>query len=118
MARQDKAPLHLAQVEFNDQTYYGIVIYNTDSDEIKELKYFMAVYGIIDIKMRMLKEMELLPIQGFPVDYIEKVRAMGIKVTGTNAKKYIGNSQEVTTAKCLIESYGSVLYDDGFKNVA
>ncbi len=112
VARQDKAPLHLAQVQMGDDSYYGIVIYSTDSPEIKELKFFMAVYGIIDIKMRMLKEIELLPIQGFPPDYIEKVRAMGIKVTSTNAKKYIGNSQEVTTAKCLVESYAPYLYND------
>ncbi len=105
VARQDKSPLHLAQVEYGNQTYYGIVVYNTDSDEVKELKHFMAIYGIIDIKMRMLKEMELLPIQGFPKDYIEKVRALGIKVTGTAAKKYIGNSQEVTAAKCIVEGY-------------
>jgi DNA (cytosine-5)-methyltransferase 1 len=110
VARQDKAPLHLAQVEFGDQTFYGIVIYNTDSPEMRELKYFMAIYGIIDIKMRMLKEEELLPIQGFPKDHIHKVRAMGIKVSSTNAKKYIGNSQEVNTAKKLAESYAPFLF--------
>lgn len=121
VARQDKAPLHLAQVQFGEEQYYGIVIYKTDSKEIKELKLFMAIYGIVDIKMRMLKEIELLPIQGFPPDYIEKVRAMGIKVTGTDAKKYIGNSQEVTTAKCLFESYGPIFFtlkEQYFKNAA
>lgn len=111
VARQDKAPLHLAQVQFGNETHYGIVIYKKDSKAVKELKLFMAIYGIVDIKMRMLKEMELLPIQGFPADYIEKVRAMGIKVTGTDAKKYIGNSQEVTTAKCLLESYGPLFFN-------
>ena len=115
IARQDKKPLHLAQIEYGDQTYYGIVVYSTDSPEIKELKYFMAVYGIVDIKMRMLKEMELLPIQGFPADYIEQVREAGIKVTGTNAKKYIGNSQEVTTAKALVEPYAPYI---NLKNAA
>lgn len=116
VASQHKAPLHLAQVEYGDQKYFGIVIYNTDSEEIKELKYFMAIYGIVDIKMRMLKEIELLPIQGFPVDYIQKAREMGIHVTGTNAKKYIGNSQEVTTARCLMEGYENYIYD--YNNVA
>lgn len=121
VARQDKAPLHLAQMVFGDLTCYGIVIYKKDSKAVKELKLFMAIYGIVDIKMRMLKEMELLPIQGFPPDYIEKVRAMGIKVTGTDAKKYIGNSQEVTTAKCLLEAYGpelSNLKEEYLKNAA
>ena len=116
VARQDKSPLHLAQVEYGNTNYFGIVIYSTDSEEIKELKYFMAIYGIVDIKMRMLKEIELLPIQGFPKDYIEKARKIGIKVTSTNAKKYIGNSQEVTTAKCLVESYAPFIYD--LNNVA
>ena len=113
VARQDKAPLHLAQIEYGNETFYGVVIYSTDSTEVKELKYFMAIYGIVDIKMRMLKIIELLPIQGFPADYIEKVRAMGIKVSDTDAKKYIGNSQEVTTAKALAEPYGQ--YVDGDK---
>ncbi len=116
VARQDKAPLHLAQVEYCGDEFYGIVIYTTDSEEVKELKYFMAVCGIADIKMRMLKEMELLPIQGFPIDYIEQVRAAGIKVTGTNAKKYIGNSQEVTTASAFVEGYAE--YIDNIQSAA
>ncbi len=45
----------------------------------------MAAYGIIDIKMRMLKVVELLKIQGFPADY----KLYG---TQTDHKKFIGNS--------------------------
>ena len=45
----------------------------------------MIIYGIVDIKMRMLKVPELLKIQGFPDNY---------KLIGTQAdqKKFIGNS--------------------------
>ncbi len=119
VARQDKAPLHLAQVEYGENAFYGIIIYQNDSPEVRELKFFMAMYGIIDIKMRMLKEMELLPIQGFPPDYIEVVRAAGIKVTGTNAKKYIGNSQEVTLAQAIAEGYVPHLdFKTKYKNAA
>lgn len=112
IASQNKKPLHLAQVEFAEGSAVGIVIYKDDKPAVRELKLFMAVMGIVDIKMRMLKETELLPIQGFPRDYFEKVRAMGIKVTVTNAKKYIGNAVEVTTAKKLAEAYGPWLVSE------
>lgn len=56
-----------------------------DPEIMIEIKRFMALYGIADIKMRMLKVSELLPIQGFPKDY---------KLDGnqTDQKKFIGNS--------------------------
>jgi len=107
IARQDKSPLHLAQVEYaNNELMFGIVIYKTDSAEIRELKYLMAIYGIVDIKMRMLMEAELLQIQGFDKEFFTRVRLMGIRISSTAAKKYIGNSQEVTLASKLCEAYG------------
>lgn len=109
IAGQGKCPLHLAQVQFADETVYGIVIYKDDCAELRELKMFMAVNNIRDIRMRMLKESELLPIQGLPKDYFEKVRACGIKVPTTEAKKFIGNAVEGTTAKAMIECYGPYL---------
>ena len=69
IARQDKAPLYL-------------------------LKTIMDEFGIVDIKMRMLKIPELLQIQGFPKDY----KLIG---TQTEQKKYIGNAVEVNMAKAL-----------------
>lgn len=72
----------------------------------------MALYGITDIKMRMLLEPELLQIQGFDADYFERVRRAGIKVTQTAAKKYIGNSVEVTQSRVLCEAYGAQLFFD------
>lgn len=105
VARQDKSPLHLAQVEYANETYYGIIIYKTEHPEIKELKYLMACYNIKDFKMRMLKEAELLQIQGLPKDFFDRVREMGVKISETAAKKYIGNSQEATLATAICESY-------------
>lgn len=57
----------------------------------------MAAYGIIDIKMRMLKIIELKRIMGFPEDYI---------LVGTQAeqKKFIGNAVEVNMSRVLCEA--------------
>ncbi len=110
IARQDKSPLHLAQMEYGDKTVIGIIIYETDTPKLKELKQFMAVYEFADIKMRMLMEEELLPIQGLPKWYFEAARSLGIKVPVTAAKKYIGNAVEATTAQAMIEVYGPYFY--------
>ena len=63
----------------------------------KRIKEFMALYGIIDIKMRMLKIPELKKIMGFPEDYV---------LVGTQAeqKKFIGNAVEVNMSRVLCEA--------------
>ena len=75
----------------------GIKIYDADSDMTIKIKKFMALYGIIDIKMRMLNIGELKRIMGFPDDYV---------LVGTQAgqKKYIGNAVEVTIARKWCEA--------------
>ena len=75
----------------------GVAIYDDDSPMTKKIKEFMALYGIVDIKMRMLKISELKRIMGFPEDYT---------LIGTQAeqKKYIGNAVEVNMAKYLAEA--------------
>jgi DNA (cytosine-5)-methyltransferase 1 len=82
IARQDKSPLYLTMV---DQGDVAIAIYDTDTPVMIKIKEFMAIYGLVDIKMRMLRVPELLKIQGFPVDY---------KMIGNQSdqKKFIGNS--------------------------
>lgn len=62
-----------------------------------KIKQFMAIYGIIDIKMRMLNVSELKRIMGFPSDYI---------LIGTQAeqKKFIGNAVEVNMSRVLCEA--------------
>lgn len=82
IARMDKAPMYLVHVEGGA---LAIEVYDTDSEMAVKIKEFMAMYGIYDIKMRMLRVDELLKIQGFPSGYI-------LKGNQTQQKKFIGNS--------------------------
>lgn len=92
IARMDKMPPYLIQTE---QGEMAIVIEPDDSPAMVKIKQFMALYGIIDIKMRMLRIPELKRIMGFPSDYV---------LVGTQAdqKKFIGNAvvTQVATAMC------------------
>lgn len=92
IARQDKRPLSIVQV---DHGQCVINVFEDDSETMILIKEFMAIYNIIDIKMRMLIIDELKQIQGFPVDY---------KLIGNQAeqKKQIGNAVEVNQAKALV----------------
>lgn len=105
IASQHKKPMHLVQVEYDNTNYYAMVIYETDCEELRQLKRFMAIMGIVDIKMRMLKVPELLRIQGFPENYI-------LRGTLTDQKKFVGNSVEVTIAGKLAECYGPYLFSE------
>lgn len=93
IARMDKMPPYLVTTEDG----IGIEVYETDSPMTCKVKEFMAMYGIIDIKMRMLLVDELKRIMGFPTDYI---------LVGTQAeqKKFIGNAVEVNMARVLCEA--------------
>lgn len=94
IARMDKAPPYLVEVEGGR---IGIEIFENDSKFMVLIKEFMAIYGIVDIKMRMLRIPELLRIQGFGDQY---------KLVGTQdrQKKFIGNAVEVTQAQKIIEA--------------
>lgn len=94
IARMDKMPPYLVAAENGEA---AIEVYSTDSPMTAKIKEFMALYGIIDIKMRMLKISELKKIMGFPEDYI---------LVGTQAeqKKYIGNAVEVNIARAWCEA--------------
>ena len=89
IARMDKMPPYLVATESGQ---LAIEIYDNDSPMTVKIKEFMALYGIVDIKMRMLRIPELKKIMGFPEDYV---------LIGTQAdqKKFIGNAVEVTQAK-------------------
>lgn len=93
IARMDKMPPYLVEAEGG----FGIKLNNDDSPMTVLIKEFMAMYGIIDIKMRMLRISELKKIMGFPEDY---------KLIGTQAdqKKFIGNAVEVNMARVLCEA--------------
>lgn len=94
IARMDKMPPYLVSTETGEAV---IEVYSTDSPMTAQIKEFMALYGIIDIKMRMLKIPELKKIMGFPENYV---------LVGTQAeqKKYIGNAVEVNMARVLCEA--------------
>lgn len=93
IARMDKMPPYLVVTETGR---VAVEIYDTDSPMTRKIKEFMALYGIVDIKMRMLRIPELKKIMGFPEDYI---------LIGTQAdqKKFIGNAVEVNMARVLCE---------------
>lgn len=93
IARMDKMPPYLVEAEGG----IGIQVTPGDSPMAVKIKEFMALYGIIDIKMRMLRIAELKKIMGFPEDYI---------LIGTQAdqKKFIGNAVEVNMARVLCEA--------------
>lgn len=99
IARQDKAPLYFVQVEIGS---VAIAVFDTDTEICIKIKQFMAVFGLIDIKMRMLRVLELLKIQGFPEDY---------KLEGNQAdqKKFIGNSVHPLVVKYWAEALGRKL---------
>ncbi len=101
IARQDKAPLYLIQIEYAD---VFIPIYDDDSEVMQDIKVFMALYGIADIKMRMLKVSELLPIQGFPTDYF-------LFGNQSDQKKFIGNSVHPLVPKYWAQALGGKLRD-------
>lgn len=94
VARQDKAPLYLVQVENGP---VAIAIYETDTPFAIKLKQFMAAYGLVDIKMRMLRVHELLKIQGFPHQYV-------LCGNQSDQKKFIGNSVVPLVVKVWAEA--------------
>lgn len=106
IAKMDKRPPYLVEVEtssrlpsFIHQDGDCLVyhIYEDDTDIVKKIKEFMSMFGITDIKMRMLRIPELKRIMGFPENYT---------LIGTQAdqKKFIGNAVEVNIAKAIVEA--------------
>lgn len=112
IARMDKRPpgIITASSDLNElPSFIKIVgntiiydIYDTDSPKTKEIKEFMALYGITDIKMRMLRVDELLRIMGFGDHYI-------LKGTLTEKKKFIGNAVECTQSQVIAEAIAKAI---------
>lgn len=82
--------------------FFVIPYYEKESISMRRIRLFMAIYGITDIKMRMLKIPELLKIQGFPGNY-------RLKGTKTQQKKQIGNAVVSGVAKALTQAKVSAL---------
>lgn len=93
IARMDKMPPYLVEAEGG----IGIQVTPEDSPMTAQIKEFMALYGIIDIKMRMLRIAELKKIMGFSEDYV----LIGPQ---SDQKKFIGNAVEVNMARVLCEA--------------
>lgn len=91
IARMDKMPPYLVTTEKGE---IQVVVYESDSPVMKKIKEFMAMYGIVDIKMRMLNVSELKRIMGFGSEYT-------LIGTQSEQKKYIGNAVEVNMAMAL-----------------
>ena len=85
-------------------------ITSDDSPAMAKIKRFMALYGIVDIKMRMLRIPELKRIMGFPPDYV---------LVGTQAdqKKFIGNAVEVNMARVLCEALCARLIEGDWRPI-
>jgi DNA (cytosine-5)-methyltransferase 1 len=105
IARQDKAPLYLVQVENGP---VAIAVFDCDTEIMIKIKQFMCVFGLVDIKMRMLRVHELLRIQGFPADY---------QMVGNQSdhKKFIGNSVHPLVPKMWAEAMGTKLIEEQTK---
>lgn len=99
VARMDKTPPYLITTEKGDM---AVVIYKTDTDAMVRIKEFMAMYGIVDIKMRMLNVPELKRIMGFGTDYT-------LVGTQTEQKKFIGNAVECHMSQALCEALANEL---------
>lgn len=93
IAHMDKMPPYLITTKEG----IGIAIFEDDSRMTVKIKEFMALYNIVDIRMRMLKVDELKRIMGFPSDYV-------LIGTQSEQKKFIGNAVEVNMAKALVET--------------
>lgn len=107
IARMDKMPPSLVEATCNTDNLPSFIkvidniliyeIYESDTPKIKQIKEFMALYGITDVFMRMLFIVELLRIMGFPDDYI---------LIGSQAdqKKFIGNAVECKQSRANSEA--------------
>lgn len=99
VARQDKAPLSLVIAE---KGIVAVPIYDTDSEIMIKIKEFMAIYGLADVKMRMLRVHELLKIQGFPEGY-------QLEGNQGDQKKFIGNSVVPQVVKAWTEAMANAI---------
>lgn len=114
IARMDKRPPQLVTIDTGTHTLPSFIkpvdgvlvyeIYGDDTPMMVQIKEFMALYGLVDIKMRMLRIGELKRIMGFPENYV---------LVGTQGeqKKFIGNAVEVNMARVLCEALVRKIYE-------
>lgn len=114
IARMDKRPSRLVTAVADGEALPSFIrledetlvyeIYPEDTPMLVQIKEFMALYGLVDIRMRMLRIPELMRIMGFPENYV---------LIGTQGeqKKFIGNAVEVNMARVLCEALVAKLYE-------
>ena len=114
IARMDKRPPRLVTAEADGEALPSFIrledetlvyeIYPEDTPMLVQIKEFMALYGLVDIRMRMLRIPELMRIMGFPENYV-------LIGTQEEQKKFIGNAVEVNMARVLCEALVAKLYE-------
>ena len=112
IARMDKRPPRLVTAEADGEELPSFIrledetlvyeIYPEDTPMLVQIKEFMALYGLVDI--RMLRIPELKRIMGFPENYV-------LIGTQEEQKKFIGNAVEVNMARVLCEALVAKLYE-------
>ena len=98
---------HPYLVRVNGQASAGIAIFPSDSPGMVAIKEFMALYGITDIKLRMLTVPELKRIQGFRKNYY-------LFGNQTDQKKFIGNSVVPVVIRRWMEALGLALMESDY----
>ena len=114
IARMDKRPPRLVTAVADGEALPSFIrledetlvyeIYPEDTPMLVQIKEFMALYGLVDIRMRMLRIPELMRIMGFPENYV-------LIGTQEEQKKFIGNAVEVNMARVLCEALVAKLYE-------
>lgn len=104
IARMDKCPPYLVVTESGE---LALEVYPHDPPHYRAMKRFMAANGIISIKMRMLKETELLKIQTLPAAY-------KLTSSSTDNKKMIGNAvpSDLVAALAMAHYHGWKDYNE------
>lgn len=106
IAQQGKRPMYLISPVccVTDGHEFAIIINENDSEIMKKIKIFMAENGIIDIKMRMLKVVELKRIMGLRKNY---------KLYGNSTKQkwMIGNMVHPKVPKKWFEDLYKAMLD-------
>ena len=95
IARMDKKAPGIVTIDKCTGNFI-IPILSTDCVNTIKVKEFMALYGLCDIKMRMLLVGELKKIQGFPENYY-------LAGSQENQKRFIGNSVTPVIPKAMAE---------------
>jgi DNA (cytosine-5)-methyltransferase 1 len=97
--------------ELTDETKPAWEIRAEDTPAMRRIKEFCALYGIVDVTMRMLRISEMKRIQGFGDDYV-------LVGTQEEQKKYLGNAVVTQVATALCEALAEALSEQAAGRVA